>query len=326
MIKFTFEIDRLHAMKVSTFDFNQAKALHFLLEESHVGRAASHLSITPAAASNALRRLREQLGDPLLVKKGRGLVRTRVGEELRAAARDVVASAERLLGAAAPFDPATYRGEFPIAMAEHVAMVLLPALDSLVRERAPHATLAVAPVPAAVSDWLEHSRGVLVGPSGRFAATNAGDTLSTQAFYEDRYVCVLRRGHPLESRRWSAAAYAAQSHVLVTPRGWSQRSDVDEQLSARGLSRHVARVVPSFTLAIPLVVGSNLITTMPERCARQMSLGNVTIREVPIRLRPLAMKIVVHPAHSSDTRCTFIGELLRLALGEADRQSGRHES
>ena len=77
-------------MNVSTFDFNHVKALHFLLEESHVGRAAARLGITAAATSNALRRLRDELGDPLLVKKGRGLVRTRLGEELRGPAREVV--------------------------------------------------------------------------------------------------------------------------------------------------------------------------------------------------------------------------------------------
>ncbi len=308
-------------MKVSAFDFNQAKALHYLLEESHVGRAAVHLAITPAAASNTLRRLREQLGDPLLVKKGRGLVRTRVGEELRAAARDVVASAERLLGAARPFDPATYRGEFPIAMAEHVAMVLLPRLDQLVRDRAPQATLAIASVPAEVSDWLEQSRGVLVSPSGSFAATNAEDALSAEVFYEERYVCAMRRGHPLQSRRWNAATYAAQGHVLVTPRGRSSHSDVDEQLSAKGLSRRVVRVVPSFTLALPLVAHSDLITTMPARCARSMALGEVMIRDLPLKLRPLAMKLVVHPAHSDDSRCRFTKDLLKLAIRAVDRDS-----
>jgi DNA-binding transcriptional LysR family regulator len=311
-------MDMLHAMKVSRFDFNHAKSLHFLLEEAHVGRAASHLGITAAAASNALRRLREELGDPLLVKKGRGMVRTRVGEELRAAARDVVASTERLIRSARPFDPRTYRGEIPIAMSEHVAGSLLPELDDLARNRSPHATLVIASIPLAVADWLEQSRGALVSPTGAFAATSSGDSLAAETYYEDRYVCVMRRGHPLESRRWAANTYAAQDHVLVTPRGRSQSSDVDEQLKAKGLSRRVVRVVPSFTLALPLVSRSDAITTIPQRCTGRLSSQEFTIRNVPLPLRPLVMKIVVHPGHADDARIKFMKELLRDALKSVD--------
>lgn len=313
----------LHHMKLSTFDLNRARTLHLLLEEAHVGRAAGRLAITPAAASNALRRLREDLGDPLLVKQGRGLVRTRLGEELRGPARAVVEAAERLLRAARPFTPADYRGPLPIAMAEHVAAVLLPALDRLVQARAPHATLAIAAIPVAVADWLERTGGVLVSPSGAFAATEAGDSLLAEPFYDERYVCVMRHGHPSLRRRWDVAAYAAQGHVLVMPRGRTPHSDVDEHLAARGLARRIVRVVPSFSLALGMVAGSDLITTMPERYARHLPLDGVGIRPMPVRLPPLAMKLAVHPAHAADARAGFVKALLREALRAVDRPADR---
>ncbi len=308
----------LHCMNISAFDLNHIKALHFLLEEAHVGRAAVRLSITPAAASNALRRLREELGDPLLVKKGRGLVRTRLGEEVRGPAHEVVAAAERLLRVSRPFKPAEFRGQLPIALADHVAAHLMTALDELVRARAPNATLAIASVPMAVIEWLEQTGGVLVSPTGAFAATAAGDALLSEALYEDRYVCVMRRGHPVASRRWNAKTYSEQGHVLVLPRGRTRHSDVDEYLATQGLSRRVLRLVPSFTLALSLVERSDLITTMPERCARQISMNGVTVREVPFRIRPLTMKIVVHPAHANDARTDFIKELLKAAVQAQD--------
>lgn len=306
-------------MKLSAFDLNHAKALHFLLDEAHVGRAAARLGITPAAASNALRRLRVELDDPLLVKKGRGLIRSRMGESLRDSAREVVAAAERLLRAAEPFEPASFRGQLPIAMAEHVATVLLHDLDRLARLRAPHATLAIQPVPLAPGEWLERSGGVLVSPAGAFAATDDGDGLTAAPFYEDRYVCALRRGHPLEAVRWSASTFAAQSHVVVTPRGHSQRSDVDDQLQARGLARRVLRVVPTFTLALSLVAESDVIVTLPERSARRIQSERLVLRDVPLRLKPLSMRLVVHPAHAADERTRFTKALLRDALHAADR-------
>jgi DNA-binding transcriptional LysR family regulator len=206
-------------------------------------------------------------------------------------------------------------------MAEHVASYLLPELDDLVRNRSPHATLAIASIPLGVAEWLEQTRGVLVGPTGAFAATNAGDTLSSETFYEDRYVCVMRHGHPLASQHWTPKTYAAQNHVLVTPRGRSQHSDVDEQLKTMGLSRLVVRVVPSFALALPLVARSDVITTIPERSTGRLSPREFTIRNVPLPLRPLAMKIVVHPGHANDARVTFIKDLLRTALVAVDRAS-----
>jgi DNA-binding transcriptional LysR family regulator len=303
-------------MKLSAFDLNHARALHFLLDEGHVARAATRLGITPAAASNALRRLRDEFGDPLLVKKGRGLRRTRVGDELRAAAAEVVRSAERLVGLARPFDPASYDGVLPIAMADHVAAILLGALDRRLRREAPSATLAVAPIPIAVSDWLEQSGGVLITPSGRFAATAPDDGLRVETLYEDRYVCLMRPGHPGHHAPWSAARYAALGHVLVTPRGSSPRSDIDEHLAASGLSRRIARIVPSFALALPLVADSDWITTIPARCVPKRGAGRLVARELPFRMPPLAMKLVFHPAHAGDARLRFITRLLHEVVGK----------
>lgn len=301
-------------MNVSTFDLNHAKVLHYLLEEAHVGRAAARLGITPAAASNALRRLRVVFDDPLLAKKGRGLIRTRVGDELRLAASDVVSAAERLVVAARPFSAADYRGPLPMAMADHVAAMLLPTLDRLTRERAPLARLVVSAVPAAVADWLERSAGVLVGPSGPYAATEAGDSLVAEDFYEDRYVCLMRRGHPAHSTIWDAVTYAAQSHVLITPRGRSARSDVDDWLEARGLTRNVVRVLPTFALALPLIEHSDLIITMPERSAHRHCPGSLAVHPLPLPSPVLRMKLIAHPTHAGDARTTFVKALLHSAL------------
>ena len=93
----------LHSM--NGLDLNHARALHFLLEEANVARAARKLGITPAAASNALRRLRADFGDQLLVRSGRTLARTPRADDLRAPAKAVMVAAERLFERGRPFDP-----------------------------------------------------------------------------------------------------------------------------------------------------------------------------------------------------------------------------
>jgi DNA-binding transcriptional LysR family regulator len=123
-------------MKLSGFDLNHVRALHFLLEEAHVARAARRLAITPAPASNALLRLRREFEDPLLVRVGRGFVRTPLAEDLRGPARDVLAAAERLVSAAVPFDPATDEGTFVVLATDRVADVLTGPLDRALTARA----------------------------------------------------------------------------------------------------------------------------------------------------------------------------------------------
>lgn len=311
-------------MKVSGFDFDRVKALHFLLEEAHVGRAAGELGITAAAASNALRRLREDFGDPLLVKQGRGLVRSRVGEALRGPARAVMGAAQTLLEAAKPFAPDTFEGELPVALADHVAAILLAPLDRLVREQAPNARLMVSPIPLDVADWLKRTGGVLVGPAGPFAATQDGDLLLIETYYLERYVCVMRGEHPLAHEALSLERYAAHDHLLVLPRGLTAQSAIDVFLASKGLARRVVRTVPSFHLALPVVLQSDLITSMPERNARQLGGANVVIKEMPVDTPPLAMKLIRHPVHQGDSRTKFINQVLQQALAEVELDPAAH--
>lgn len=242
-----------------------------------------------------------------------------MAQTLRAEANEVIASVQRLLNVAQPFDSLAFQGQLPIAMSEHVAALILPELDRIARARAPHAVLAISPIPVGVAEWLAQTAGVLVGPSGAFAAADPDDALAAEPFYVDRYVCTMRAGHPAEILNWDAATYASHDHILVLPRGRTQTSDIDEQLSALGLKRRIARIVPSFSLALPLIANSDFITSMPGRYARHISFPDLVQRDAPFALRPLDMNLLVHPAHVTDARTEFIKAILRDALKEVER-------
>src|SRR5467141_743126 len=91
--------------------------LHTVLAEGNVARAAERLHVTPSAVSNALARLRHALGDPLVTRKGRGIVPTPRATELA----PILARTLRALEAAlvtAPFDAATCTRMFTVAVAD----------------------------------------------------------------------------------------------------------------------------------------------------------------------------------------------------------------
>ncbi len=298
----------LHGVKLSAFDLNHVRALHFLLEEAHVARAARRLAITPAAASNALQRLRSELGDPLLVRFGRGFARTALAEELRGPAREVIEAAERLLGVAVPFDPATYEGMFVLDAADRIAEVLLGPIDALLSERAPHARLKMrtlsGPFPAS-----SESQGLVIAPFGIHR-------LNSEPFFTEPYICLLRAGNPLMRGRFTLGRYAAADHILVAPRGESDRGIVDGVLAEQGFTRRVSRVVTSSTLALTLVQNSDRITTLPASFAvvRGVS-GDLVSRPLPITLAPIRMQLAWHPQQDSDPRYVWFRALLHEVVG-----------
>ena len=57
-------------------DMNLLVALDALLDEGSVVGAAQRMNLSPAAMSRTLSRIRDALGDPILVRAGRGLVPT----------------------------------------------------------------------------------------------------------------------------------------------------------------------------------------------------------------------------------------------------------
>jgi DNA-binding transcriptional LysR family regulator len=303
----------LHRVKLSNFDLNHVRALHFLLEEAHVARAAQRLSITPAAASNALRRLRIELDDALLVRVGRTFARTPLAEELRAPARDVIAAAGRLVDAAVPFDPATYDGVFVLTMADRIAEVVVRPLDALLSERAPRARLHLRTPSGPFPTVRPEQRGLFILP-----ASNHG--LRSEPLFAEGFLCVLRAGHALSKGRLTVRRYAAAEHVLVAPRGDSERGFVDDALSTHGLVRRVTRVVTSFTLALALVERSDRIVTLPWSFrSAVISRRRLAIRPPPLEIPPIAMEVAWHPQQDGDPRYTWFRALVHEATRGLER-------
>src|SRR5207237_4662862 len=72
----------MREVHLRTVDLNLLHALHALLEERHVTRAAKRCFLSQPAMSRALDRLRETFRDPLLVRTGRVYERTPRGERV----------------------------------------------------------------------------------------------------------------------------------------------------------------------------------------------------------------------------------------------------
>src|SRR5580692_11205345 len=134
-------------MRLAGIDLNLLTALDALIDESNVTRAAGRLGVSQPAASHALSRLRDLLGDPLLVRTPAGMQLTPRAAELRPALRAALAAAEAVLQAVPAFDPTTADRAFAATIPDQAGFQLLPAIATRLAAEAPKVRLELRPPP-----------------------------------------------------------------------------------------------------------------------------------------------------------------------------------
>lgn len=252
-------------MQLSAIDTNLLVVLDALLQEAHVGRASRRVALSPSATSHALARLRELLGDPLLVRAGRRLVLTPRATELAPQVRQLMEQMERILRPPETFQPAKLERTFSLLTTDHIEFVLLRRLDPLLRAQAPKVVLHSRPIGPDAVDELRGGRAELA--FGVFPSLP--DDIASQELFKDRFVTLVREGHPVLDRPLTLKRFAELEHVLIAPRG-TATARMDELLAQRGLKRRVVRTLGTFLSAPFLVSQSDYVVTMSARIAESL--------------------------------------------------------
>lgn len=287
-------------------DLSLLATLDALLREGSVTKAARRLGLSTPGMSHALARVREQVGDPLLVRAGRTMVLTPRAEALKPLVRSLVEEAQRVLEPERPLATRELRRTFVVHTSDYVLTLLGPALDQVVRAEAPQAVLRF--VPASMDDAAllrEGTADLAIGIYGELPPE-----LRIRQLLTDRFVCVVREGHPEVKQRLSLELFLRLEHVQVAPRG-QPGGYIDDVLHEHGHERHVARAVPYFMTALMLVSQTDYVLTVSERIARSLAprLG-LRVLEPPLELRPYALQLVWHPRQDRDAGHRWLREVL----------------
>lgn len=287
-------------------DLNLLVTLDVLLAEGSVARAARRLRLSPSAMSRALARLREATGDPLLVRAGRGLVPTPRAAELRGDVGRVLREAEALLRPMEILDLARLERTFTLRNREGFVDTFGPALLARVARDAPKVRLHFVSKPDKESTPLRD--GSVDLETGVIGDTT-GPEVMTQALFRDRFVGVVREGHPLLEGPMTAERYAAGTHVVVSRR---QRDSgpADEALGRLGLARTIAVTVASFSEALTLARGSDLIAQVSERSTARLREGMATF-DLPFDLPAYTISMLWHPRMDADPAHRWLRTCLR---------------
>ena len=289
-------------LKLRTFDLNLHKVFDAVMAERSLTRAAHQLSLTQPAVSNALRRLREALGDDLLMRKGRGLEPTVRALELWPAVQEAL---QKLHTSLAPsvFDPATATTSFVLTMADATAAELMPGLVDVITREAPGVTLRVVPLttrdPRRLPDEgqadlaIGHFPAVLADLTARAQSGEAVSFLHHRLFAGD-YVCVMRKNHPLAQGTLTLDQYCAARHMLVSFSGRAF-GFIDEALALLRRKRPVVLTVNQFFTAGKVVAHSDLLTVLPRHFVNVTGfVAQLEQRELPFKVPPIQVDALWH--------------------------------
>jgi DNA-binding transcriptional LysR family regulator len=286
-------------------DLNQLVLLDVLLTEESVAGAARRLRLSASAMSRALARLREATGDPLLVRAGGQLVPTPRALALRDRVHLLVQEGEALLGAQAPLDLARLQRTFTLRVGDGFVEGFGAALLERIASEAPDVVLRFVPKPDKDSDALREGRVDLeTGVVGR----GAGPELRMQALWRDRFVGVVRPGHPLCDGPVTPERFAAGRHIIVARRGHPH--PVDDALQPLGLARTAASIVTMFAPALALVRTTDLIATVPEHSTTRLREGLHTFT-LPVETPTLTVSMIWHPRQEADAAHRWLRGVVR---------------
>lgn len=289
-------------------DLNLLVTLDALLAEGSVVGAAQLLSLSAPAMSRQLARIRHLLGDPVLVRAGRGLVPTPRAEALRERLRSLVAEAEALVRGDDELDLSRLERTFVLRANDGFVGTFGAALASLAAQRAPHVRLRFAHQDKEDVEALREGRiDTDVGVIGAM-----GPEIRLQALFHDRFVGVVRADHPLATEL-TPASFASFPHLSVSRRG-RLAGPIDEALARLGLTRFVAIAVANFADALAIVRTSDHVAAVPARLTEPARAGLHSF-ELPVRTDALAISLAWHPRLDADPGHRWLRGIVREVCG-----------
>jgi DNA-binding transcriptional LysR family regulator len=261
-------------MNLNSLDLNLLVALDALLLEANVSRAAMRIGLSQPAASHALQRLRDLIGDPLLVRSGARMELTPRAQALRG---PLAQALDQVRGLFIPddFDAARSERQFRLMMPDLAVELLMPPLMEKITKAAPNVRIDVVPWrgPAIFTTEFARTIDLVISIGDAFKAFHR------QRLYTDSDALAVRRGHPAGAKLKKRDAFLDARHVAVVIRGQSEDL-IDGWLPTKGIERRIALVVPGYIEALHVTARTDLVAFVPRRLtgalSKQLSLVSVT--------------------------------------------------
>lgn len=289
-------------MNIARIDLNLLVYLDVLLRERSVTKAADQLGITQPAMSNSLRRLRDMLNDPLLIRTSEGMTPTERALEIQPQIREILAAIEKAVQPAADFDAATSERVFRIMASDYAESTLIPELLTQIRQQAPKIRLDIlTPSDVSIQDV---EKGKVDMAINRFDYLPQSFHQST--VWRDNFACLLSRDNPI-AEDFTIDSYLSSKHIWVsktgmgvgvgmTPGDTQRLGWVDEALAVFGKRRDIRVFTRHYQVAAQLAQQPDLIATLPRQFALlYRDRADLLIKNPPFPVVPFELKMAWSP-------------------------------
>ena len=314
-------IDHINLRK---FDLNLMLAFDALLRERNVTRAARRVGIGQPAMSHALARMRRHLKDGLFVRSGAGMLPTPTalafGDRVRVALTEVQAA----LLSPPDFDPGRAERTFTIGMPDYLELALMPHIMRILPAAAPGVSLRVRRTDRqrAPAYLDEETIDLAIGLFPKLSPKHEARVLFTET-----YACLFD-GHSQRRRKpLTLKEYLASPHIRVSPHDIAMNEihgPVDLRLADLGLHRQVVLTSPNYLVVPYILMGTNLVATMPARTARVCAeMFPLAIARVPFAAPKLDMMVIWHRRNGNDPAHRWIRGVIERAAHGLDSHTGK---
>ncbi|WP_282352929.1 LysR family transcriptional regulator [Pontibacterium granulatum] len=305
------ELDSRSGQLLRKFDLNLLIVFEALITECHVTRAAKKVYLSQPAVSHALNRMRDELGDPLLVRTDKGMLPTPRALEMLPAVQQALKLLEATLSPPQPFDPATSTRRFVIATTDYFELVHYPALVARLREQAPNVSVEIQLIADQVlRAGLENREVDLV--VGLESYHDIPKRLLTEPWVTDELVCLAGQSNDLVMDTLSLDAFIQQPHVVFTDVAGARPNAVDLWLEQQGLKRRSVSCNLSYAAAARIVSMSDAIITLPRQMAELFTqMLPVKLVAPPEGLGSIDMSVIHHPLYTQDPAIAWMIEQVK---------------
>ncbi len=296
-------------MRLNQVDLNLFVVFDAIYTERNLTRAAEILYLSQPAVSNALARLRRTFDDPLFIRMQKTMVPTPAAENMIGRIRKALLLMKSSLQDEGVFHAEKSDKIFRINMSDLIAAMILPPVEEMARARAPGVNLESYHIPR-----QELARELAMGTMDfSIDVPLLNDPQLCHApLLKERYVCMMRKDHPLAREPLTMENYLKLSHIHVSSRR-SGQGYVENALNALGLRRHVHLRLQHYMVAPLVVMRSDLALTAPLALVRQYE---AHIVELPFDLPDLELHLYWHKSRDADPANLWMRrKIMEAALG-----------
>jgi DNA-binding transcriptional LysR family regulator len=252
--------------ELKNLDLNLLVVFEAVYSAGNISQAARRLGMSQPTISNALRRLRDSLADPLFVRAGRGVHPTPRAVQMIGPVREALQMIEGGLAPGEHFDPATSTRHFRLVVLDAMEPIIMPHVIRQIQDyrRVTIENLAIVNTP--MSDGLNDGSLDLV-ISGFLVESR--DT-QCEALAPVHLSMVARSDHPAIEGEFTLDHFQTLGHIALVPR-MRALSRLEEALRRLDIQRHVAYSVTKFWSFPHILMTTDLVAALPTAFARVIS-------------------------------------------------------